>query len=113
MRQWYDCLSEVKKKDEEKRMDVKLQKLVSRMIRSAEGGGTDLLHDTSKSTSWRGELQILQDQVKDVNPLARCEKKRKEWARHKQHDAKVQDLEDKPWRSEELKSLEEGMPRLM
>ena len=44
--------------------------------------------------------------------LARCEKKRKECAKHWQGYMEVQDLEDKPSRNEELRSLEEGLSRL-
>ena len=53
MRRWYTCLYEMKKKDEEKRTEVEHQKLVSRMIASADGG-TGLLCTKSPSQR-RGE----------------------------------------------------------
>ena len=40
------------------------------------------------------------------------EDNRKEWAKHWQCNTEVQDLEDKPWRNGELRSLEEGLTRL-
>ena len=49
----------------------------------------------------------------DVKPLARCEAKRKEWAKHCQSDTMVQDHEDMPWRNGELKTLDGDMPRLL
>ena len=100
MLQW-NKLHEMKKNDEGKRMEVDHQKLVSRMIRSAQGG------------TWRGRgVQILKEEEEDAKPLARCEEKKKEWAKRWQCDTKVQDLKDKPWRNDELKDLEEDMSRL-
>ena len=52
-------------------------------------------------------MQILWRGEEDAKLLTRCEEKRKEWADHWQCDTKVQDLRDKPWRNEELKSLED------
>ena len=37
--------------------------------------------------------------------LDRCEAKSKEWAKHWQCDESVQNLEDKPWKNEELKQI--------
>ena len=65
----------------------------------------------TKPTAWRGGKQILKNEEEDAKPLTRCEEKRKEWAKHWQCGTEVQDLKDKPWRSEELKKLEEDMPR--
>ena len=45
-------------------------------------------------------------------PMDRCEAKRKEWARHWQCDECVQNMEDNPWKNEELKNLEEALRRL-
>ena len=53
MLQWYSWLYEMKKNDEEQRMEVEHQKLVSRMIKSADGG-TGLLHKKIPSQR-RGE----------------------------------------------------------
>ena len=44
--------------------------------------------------------------------LRRCEEERKVWAKHWQCDSEVQGVEDKPWRNEEVRSLEEGLPQL-
>ena len=46
-------------------MEVKHQKLVSRMIKSADGG-TGLLH---KTTAWRGGVQSLMEEEEDAKPL--------------------------------------------
>ena len=48
----------------------------------------------------------------DARLLDGCEAKRKEWAKHWQCDESVQNVEDKPWTNEELKILEEALPRL-
>ena len=44
--------------------------------------------------------------------LDRCEAKREELAKHWQCEESVQNVEDKPWKNEELKKLEEALPRL-
>ena len=84
-------------------MKVEHQKLVSCMIRSAEGG-TGLSHKIIKPTVWR------RVEEQDAKWLDRCEEEKKRWAKHRQCDMKVQDLKDKPWRKEGLKSFDEGMP---
>ena len=96
MTRWCNWLCEMKKKDEEKRMELEHQKLVSSMIKSAEGG-TGLLHNITKPTAGRGGVQILKEEEEDAKPFARCEEKRKEWAKHWQCDTKVRDLKDMPW----------------
>ena len=55
---------------------------------------------------------MLEEVEGDAKPMKRCEEKRKEWAKHRQCDSEVQALEDKPLRNEELRSFEEGLPRL-
>ena len=48
-----------------------------------------------------------------MSDLWPCVKRRgQKRAQHWQHNTDVQDLKDKPWRNEELKSLDEGMTRL-
>ena len=39
-------------------------------------------------------------------------KRKKEWAQHSQCNKDVQNLEDKPWKNEELRSAEEALPRV-
>ena len=39
-------------------------------------------------------------------------RKRQEWAKHRRCDSEVRSLEDKPWRNDVMRSLEEGLPRL-
>ena len=85
------------------------KKLVSSMIKSG-ARATGLLHKVTKPTA--GRVQILKEEEKDAKPSAICEETRKEWAKHWQCDTEVQHLEDRPWRNKELKSLEEGTPRL-
>ena len=53
VRRWYKWLYEVKKKDEEKKMETEHQKLVNRMVASADGGA-GLLHTVTKPTAWKG-----------------------------------------------------------
>ena len=59
-------------------------------------------------------LQVLEELEEHATPMKRCEgeEKREEWAEHRQCDLEVQGLEDMLWRSEGLKSLEEGLPWL-
>ena len=57
-------------------------------------------------------MQILKEKEEDAKPLPRCEEKRKEFAKLWQCDTEVQDLNGKPWKNEDLKNLEEDMPRL-
>ena len=52
------------------------------------------------------------NEEEDARLLDRCEAKRKEWARHWQCDEEVQNVEEKPWKNEELRRLEEALPRL-
>ena len=59
MQQWHNWLHEMKKKDEEKRRLEEHQKLVSRMIASADGGA-GLLHKITKPTAWRRGVQVLE-----------------------------------------------------
>ena len=54
---------------------------------------------------WNASLDEVARNAKTVKGY---EEKRKEWAKH----TEVEELKDKPWRSEELRSLEEGLPRL-
>ena len=57
-------------------------------------------------------MQVLKKEEEDARLLDRCGAKRKEWAKHRQCDESVQKVEDKPWKSEELKRLEGALPRL-
>ena len=50
--------------------------------------------------------------MKDARLLDRCEAEVKEWAKHWQCNESVQSVEDKPWENEELRKLEEALPRL-
>ena len=65
-----------------------------------------------KPTAWRGGTQILEKEEEDARLMDRCEAKRKEWAKHWQFGESVQNMEDKPQKHEELKKLEEALPRL-
>ena len=105
----YDWLGEMKKKDEERKLGEVHQRKIILMIKSADGSAR-LLHRSTKHTEWRGGVQILKEE--DVTPMDRCEEKRKEWARHWQCDADVQNQENRPWENEELKKAEDDLPRL-
>ena len=87
------------------------QQKVAQLFRSAMGR-TGLLHKITEPTAWRGEAPILKKEEEDARLLDRCEVTRKERAKHKQCDQDLQNLEDKPWKNEELKKSEEALPRL-
>ena len=95
---------------EEKWKEEQHQKLVSCMIPAAEGGA-GLLHEITKPTAWRGVVPVLQEDARDVRLWDRCEEKRKEWAKHWQCNTELQDLKDKTWRNEHLRSLEDGLQK--
>ena len=97
----YSWLFEIRRM-RERGLRWSIKKLVSRVIKSADGG-TGLLSNITKPTAWRGGVQIVKEDEEDATPLARCEEKRKEWAKHWQCDTEVQDLKDKTWMNEELK----------
>ena len=86
-------------------------KASTQMIKSVEGSA-GLLHKITKPAAWRGGAQILEKAEEDVRRLDRCEAKRKEWAKRWQCDESVQNMEDKAWKIEELKELEEALSRL-
>ena len=73
-----------------------------RNTRSCADGRTGLLHKITKPTAWRGGVQILKEEEKDVRSLATGEEKEREWAKQQQCNTEVQDLQDKPWRHEEV-----------
>ena len=100
-----------KKEGEKGKMEEGHQQKVAQLIKSAMRR-TGLLHKITEPTAWRGEAQIPKKEEEDARLLDRCEATRKEWARHWQCDEDVQDLEDKPWKNEELKKSEEALPRL-
>ena len=81
------------------------------MIKSAEGSA-GLLHKITKPTTWRGGVQILEKEEADARLLDRYEAKRKEWSKHWQCNEELQNMQDKPWRNEELKKCEEVLPKL-
>ena len=55
---------------------------------------------------------MLEKEDEDARLLDRCEAKMKEWAKHWQCDEEVQNVEDKPWKSEQLRKWKEALPRL-
>ena len=59
-----------------------------------------------------GGTQILKKDEEDARLLDRCEAKREEWAKHWQCNESVQKVDDKTLENEELKRLEEALPRL-
>ena len=56
-------------------------------------------------------MQVLEELEEHAKPMKKCEEKREEWPEHWQCDIEVQGPEDMPWRSEGLRSGEEGLPR--
>ena len=111
MQKWYEWLEYRKKKDEKEKMEEMHQRKVEKMIKSAEGSA-GLLQKITKPTMWRGGMQTQKKEDEDARLLDRYEAKRKEWAKHWQCDESVQNVEDKPWTNEELKKLEEALPKL-
>ena len=111
MQKRFEWLEYVNRKDEKEKMEEMHQRKVEQMIMSAEGGA-GLLHKITKPTMWRGGVQILKEEEEDARLSDRCEAKKKEWAMHWQCDESVQNVEDKPWKNEELKKSEEALPRL-
>ena len=81
------------------------------MFKSADGSA-GLQHEITKLTTWREGAQILKEEEEDARLLNRCEAKRKELAKRWQCHASAQNMEDKPWKNEELKTLEEALSRL-
>ena len=96
--------------EEDEKMEETHRRKVEKMIKSAEGSA-GLLHKITKPTMWRRGVQILKKE-EDARLLDRCEAERKEWAKHLQCDEEMQNMENKPWRNEELKEYEEALPRL-
>ena len=92
-------------------MEEMHQHKVAQMIKSAQGSA-GLLHKISQPTAWRGGAQILVNEEEDARLLDRCEAKRKVSAKHWQCDEEAKNVEGKPGQNEELKSLEEALPRL-
>ena len=68
------------------------------------------IYCTNSKPTVQGGVQVLDEVETDVEPLRKCQVKRKERAKHWQCNTKVQDLKDKHWRNEGLQSLEEGLP---
>ena len=52
------------------------------------------------------------NEEEDARLLDRCEAKRKGWAKHWQCDGEVQNVDEKPWKNQELRSVEEALPKL-
>ena len=110
MQKWYEWLEYMKKEDGKENVEEMHQRQ-EYMIQSAEGSA-GLLHIITKPTMWRGGVQILKEEEEDARLLDRCEAKREEWAKHWQCDEEIQNMQNKPWRSEELEECEETLPRL-
>ena len=107
MQKWYEWLKLMTKKDEKVKMEEMHQNKVTQMMESA-----GLLHKISEPTACRGGAQIFVNEDEDARLLDRCEAKRKEWAKHWQCDEEVQNVEEKPWKNEDLRSAEEALPML-
>ena len=81
------------------------------MIKSAEGSA-GLLHKISKPTAWWRGVQIWANEEEGARLLDCCAAKRgKNGQKHWQCDEEVQNVEEKPWKNEELRSAEEALPR--
>ena len=110
MQKWYDWLEEMKKERREVKMEEMHQQKVAQMMKGAEESA-GLLRKISKPAASRKGAQIVVNE-EDVRLLDRCEAKRKQWAKHWQCDKEVQNVEEKPWKNEELRRLEEELPWL-
>ena len=90
-------------RDEVKRMEVRHQMLVSRVIKRADGS-TRLWHNITESMARRRGGQILKKE-EDAKPSARFQGNCGQ--NTGSVNAEVQDLEEKPWRNLELKEQEQ------
>ena len=77
MQKWNEWLEEMKKNDEQEKMEEMNQQKVNQMIKSAEGSA-GLLHKITKPTAWRGGTQIPEKEEEDAGLMDRCEAKRRE-----------------------------------
>ena len=82
------------------------QRKVKKMVKSAEGSA-GLLHKITKPT-----VQILEKEEEDARLLDRCEAKKKEWRKRWQCDEEIQNMQNEPWKNDDLKECEEALPRL-
>ena len=71
------------------------------MIKSAEGSA-GLLQEITKPTMWRRGVQILKKEEEDSTSLDRCEAERTEWSKHWQCNEEIQNMQNKPWRNDDL-----------
>ena len=101
VQKWYEWLEKMKTEDEKKKMQEVHQQKVPQMSKSSEGSA-GLFHKITKPTAWRGGAQILKKEEEDASLSDRCEAQRKEWAKHWQCNEEVQNLDDKPWKNEDL-----------
>ena len=92
-------------------MEEMHQQRVNWMIKSTEGSA-GRMHKITKPTPWREGAQILWKEEEEASLSDCCEAKRKEWSIHWQCDEDVQNMQDNPWRNEELRRCEEALPRL-
>ena len=111
MQKWCEWLEKMKKEDEKKKMEEMHQQKGDANDEDC-GGKCGTLAQITKPTAWRGGAQILKKAEEDARLLDRCEAKRKELAKYWQYDEDVENLKDKPWKNEELRSAEEALSRL-
>ena len=89
-----------KKEDEKRKMEEMHQQKVSQMIKKCRRWCWAF------TQAWRGGVQILKEIAEDAKLLDRCEAKKKNGQeRHWQCGEVVQNMEDKPWKKEELKRM--------
>ena len=100
VQKWYYWLEDTK--NEKEKMEEMHQRKVEKMIESAEGSA-GLLHKITKPTPWRRGVQILKKE-EDARLSDRCEAKSEEWSIHWQCNEEVQNMQDIPWKNEELKN---------
>ena len=87
-------------------MEETHQRKVEKMIKSAEGSA-GLLHIITMPTVWRRGVQILEKEEEDAKLLDRSEAKEKNGQNIGKCNEEIQNMQDKPWRNEELKECEE------
>ena len=111
MHEGYEWLEHMGKKDDKEKMEEMHQRKVQKMIKRAEGSA-GLLHKITKPTMWRRGVKILKKDEEDANLLERCKAERREWSTHWQCNEEIHNMQNKPWRNDELKECEEALPRL-
>ena len=101
MQKWFEWLEEITKKDERKKMEEVHQQRVSQMIKSADGSAGSCTRSRSPQHG-EEERRSRRKNKRMSGCWTDVKQRRKNGQSHWQCDERVQNLEDKPWKKEEL-----------